>query len=244
MNSQEARDILRRFRPGCPEADDPDVVAALAQARRDPELAGWLNRQQAFHACIRAKLQSIAPPAELREKILARQPPAPKVLWWRRPAYLALAAMVVFLCCLAAYWLKPLEPSRLESFRIRMTKEALRGYRMDLATHDMSQVRAYLAQHSPHGHFVLNPSLEKIPVLGCKLMRWQNQPVSLICFGQNKTDLLWYFIIYQSALAGETITHQPVLQSEGKLMTAIWTQGTHTYFLAVMGDEQALRKYL
>lgn len=47
MNNDEAKFLLSAYRPGGRDAADPSVAAALDQAKRDPALASWFERQQA-----------------------------------------------------------------------------------------------------------------------------------------------------------------------------------------------------
>ena len=71
MNNNEAKFILRAYRPSGRDAADPAFNSALAQAKSDPALGAWLVREQAFDALITKKLRAIVPPPDLREAILA-----------------------------------------------------------------------------------------------------------------------------------------------------------------------------
>ena len=70
MNRQEAKQILRCYRPGVDSENDPQIAAALEAARRDPALAQWLQRELAFDETIRAKLRAIPLPPDFRQRIL------------------------------------------------------------------------------------------------------------------------------------------------------------------------------
>ncbi|MGH7997549.1 MAG: hypothetical protein ACREFX_14475, partial [Opitutaceae bacterium] len=71
MNNDEAKFILGGYRPGGRDAGDAAFAEALDQARRDPSLAAWLERSQAFDRAISERLKTVAPPADLRQAILA-----------------------------------------------------------------------------------------------------------------------------------------------------------------------------
>lgn len=71
MDKDQARFILRTFRPDGADAHDADFTAALELAARDRELGEWLARERAFDADFAQALSGIAIPADLRDDILA-----------------------------------------------------------------------------------------------------------------------------------------------------------------------------
>ena len=56
MDEQQARLILQAYRPAV-DRNDPEVAAALQEAARNPELAGWFAEEQAFDRAIAAHLE-------------------------------------------------------------------------------------------------------------------------------------------------------------------------------------------
>ncbi len=64
MNTSEAKKILLLYRGPVDDAD-PQFAEALAEARRDPELAQWLRDQRNCYDAIRSKLRDVEPPREL-----------------------------------------------------------------------------------------------------------------------------------------------------------------------------------
>jgi hypothetical protein len=71
MDKEEARFILRCFRPDGADADNPDFAEALAWAAKDRELGEWLARERASDAGFAKALSAVSIPASLREEILA-----------------------------------------------------------------------------------------------------------------------------------------------------------------------------
>ena len=72
MNSEQARFLLRAFRPGIDRVDAPEFREASEQLRHDPELAAWFARETAIDDVLRAKLVTATPvPGDLRERLLA-----------------------------------------------------------------------------------------------------------------------------------------------------------------------------
>lgn len=71
MSNGEAKFVLQAYRPNGRDAHEPDMAAALAQAKNDPTLGAWFAREQAHATVIAAKLRAITPPPGLRDAILA-----------------------------------------------------------------------------------------------------------------------------------------------------------------------------
>lgn len=71
MDKEEARFILRCFRPDGADAENPDFAEALAWAAKDRELGEWLARERSSDAGFAKALASVSIPATLREEILA-----------------------------------------------------------------------------------------------------------------------------------------------------------------------------
>jgi hypothetical protein len=73
MNTSEAKEKLLLYRGRIDDAD-PRFQEALAQARRDPELAEWLRAQASCYHVIRSKLRELEPPSDLAEEIVRKRP--------------------------------------------------------------------------------------------------------------------------------------------------------------------------
>lgn len=72
MNRDEAKQVLLLYRPGTAEAEDPEIVAAMEVARRDPELGAWFHQHVQFQTYMRGKLRAIEVPRRLKTRLLAR----------------------------------------------------------------------------------------------------------------------------------------------------------------------------
>ncbi|MCW1922260.1 hypothetical protein OKA05_06825 [Luteolibacter arcticus] len=70
MDKEEARFILRCFRPDGADAENPDFADALAWAAKDRELGEWLARERSRDADFACALNSVGIPPVLREEIL------------------------------------------------------------------------------------------------------------------------------------------------------------------------------
>jgi hypothetical protein len=232
MDSHQAKQILLLHRPGLDDPDDPEIRAALDQAKRDPDLGIWFEQHCASQNAIRAKFREIAPPPDLKQRILAEHKILKLPLWQRRPFLLAVAAAIALLAALASLWLPSPGNSSFSEYRARMVRTALRDYRMNMLTRDLDEIRAYLRTNTVHGDYVLSEGLKKLPGEGCALLRWQDKPVSLICFESEKRDTLFLFIINRSAFPRPPALETPQFTKISKLMTASWIIGDKTYLLA------------
>ncbi len=71
MDKEQARFILRSFRPDGADVNDSDFAEALALAMESRELGEWLAEERAFDSAFSNALISVDLPENLREDILA-----------------------------------------------------------------------------------------------------------------------------------------------------------------------------
>ena len=251
MNQDEAKTILLFYRPGTADADDPQVAEALALAKRDPELAVWLKEHCARQEMLRAKFRQITAPAGLKEQIISEQAAQEKIIFWRRNAIFAAAAVLVALIALAPLWF-PHRPNydAFATYRNGMASIALRGYGMDLTTDNPASVRAYFAQNHALADYVLPAPLGKTAVAGCAIEDWQGAKVSMVCFRTGKPlppgaqSDLWLFVVDRSRVKDAPPAGSRQFVQVGRLRMVTWTDGDKLYVLGTTGDEQTLRRYL
>ena len=252
MNHDDAKDILRLYRPGTADAADPQMAEALALVKQDAELARWFDEYRARQETLREKFRQISVPAGLKEQIISEQAAREKVIIWRRyPAVTAVAAIIVILVALATIWRQLPEPDNtLAIYQNRMVGVALRGYAMDLATNNSGQIRAYFAQNHAPADYVLPARLEKVALTGCAIQSWQGEKVAMICFRTGKPlppgqpGDLWLFVVDRASVKNAPSAGPPQLAKVNELITATWTQGDKLYLLGTAGDEQTIRQLL
>ncbi len=256
MNAQQSRQILSTYRPWAADANDPEFAEALALTREDAELGRWFEEHCATQTSIRERFKQIALPPRFKEQIISEHQAHSKVIWWRRPVspLMAAAAVVVAAIGIAVMWLRPPSAStdkvNIATFRSRLEGQVLRNYPMTLETNDLSQIRTHLARKQAPTDFVLPEKLAKTALAGCGVLKWQDKPVSMICFltGKplppgTKSDL-FLFVVDRSALPDAPATNTPEINPGQKLITATWTVGNKTYVLAAEGDAEFIRRYL
>ena len=251
MNRDEAKNILLLYRPDTPDADDPQIAAALALAKHDPELAGWLAAHGARQLAIAGKFRQITVPAGLKEQIISEQAASERTISTRQKIRFALVAVILLFGTLAVFWL-PRRPQddTLAIYQNQMARVALSPYAMDLMTNDPVAVRAYLAQNHAPADFILPAPLQQTAVTGCAVESWQGVKVSLVCFRTGKplapgaASDLWLFVVDRAAVKNVPAGTAPKIAKVNLLITATWTQGDKLYLLGTEGDEPAIKPYL
>ena len=243
MNSRQAKEALLLYRPGTADNADPEIAQALEVARHDPELGRWREQHCALQSAVRAHLRQIPVPEGLREQIISE---INAEIRSNRRTRLSLITGALVALALALGLLVFLAPSHadetLAALRNRLERYALLPYNMDRATNDLPEIRRYLASQGAPSDYILPPTLNSLETLGCAKRSWQGEPVTMLCFAENKTNRMWLFVIDRAALRSPP-SAVPTFEKVNRLMTASWSQGGRIYVLAGEQDEADLRRY-
>jgi hypothetical protein len=247
MNHFEAQKILQLYRPQSDDASDRQIAEALKLARHDLELGNWLEEHNRFQTAMRAKLLEISAPTDLKEKILAQGKIVRPLPFWRNPVSLRIAASIILLfgICTGAFllWNKSRTPDRFADYESRMVRSALREYHMDVVTSDLKQVRELMISRGAPANFSLPKGLAQLQLTGGGVLRWRNNPVSMICFNRGDDQMLFLFVMNRSAVK-DPPSEKAELEKISKLATASWSDGDKTYLLAGPEEANFLKKYL
>jgi hypothetical protein len=246
MNREEAQFILHAYRVSGEDAHDPQFEEALALVRNDPELARWFAREQALDAAIAEKIQSVPSPPDLATQLLlARKVIRPRT-WWRKPTGLAAAAAIALLIGAASLLLLLRRHGETEfaSFRGTMIEASLDMRKhIDVMGLDADGLKQWLIEHRGEPGFVLPPGLADKGIMGCKVLDWHGQGVTLLClkFGGKHVDV---FVVNESDLPGVSLGTAPRFGSERGVTTAAWRREGKIYFLAGNIPESDLKQLL
>lgn len=243
MNRAEARQVLVLYRPGSADDRDPEIAAALDLVRQDAELRTWFEQHCAFQTAMRAKFREVAPPLELKDRILAQQKIVRPSFQQRPLVWLAAAAVVLAVIGLAIFWTRPANPDRFANYMARMVRTALREYRMDLVTNDMRQVRQFMATNGAPADYSVPKGLAELQLTGGGLLRWRSNPVAMVCFNRGDNQMLYLFVMQRAALK-DPPPPTPQLSKVSKLVTLSWSQADKIYILAGPEESEFARKYL
>jgi uncharacterized membrane protein YbaN (DUF454 family) len=243
VNRDQAKEVLLLFRPGTADAEDPQIIEAMELARRDPELGRWFEQHRAFQSAVRLKFKQIEVPDHLKLALLAGGKVIHPQMWWQRSVVWAAAAIVVILIGISALWLKPAPPDRFSNYRERMVSTALREYRMDVLTQNMSSLRESLKTKGAPADYEISPGLERLRLTGGAALTWRSHPVSMVCFDRGDKQMLFLFVMKRASVKDPPAL-QPVLGKMNNLMTASWTKGDDAYLLLGPPEPGFAGKYL
>ena len=254
MTAHEAKDILMRHRPGTEDANDPDMVEALARVRQSEELERWFEFHCAVQHEIRNRLRNMPVPEGLREQIISERRSRGSGSELKNRLLLVAVAVLVSLGIIFAVRLsnRPtyVQDDSFAAYRTTMVGMVLRTYSMDLETDNLTQIRSFFARHQSVADWVLPKPLEQITRTGCGILSWQGRPVSMICFHSGKplglgekTDI-FLFVVESSSLTNKPEGPSAEVAQVGGLATASWSADGKTYVLATEGDSAYIRRFL
>lgn len=242
MDEEQARLILQAYRPGV-DRDDPEVAAALQEAARNPELARWFAEEQAFDRAMAAHLESVPAPFGLKTRLLAQAPPADARRWsWA--VKLAGVAALLFLLTQVVNLFRPAAPeTRVSNYAREMVSFIRLGGALDMESHNLGQIQEWLSKKDAKPEFV-PPRLAALQPLGCRLLSFRGQTVTLICFERNDARLAHLFVVDRAALPTMKPSAKPVFDEAEGWTTASWVENNQVYMIAVQGDRAAVESYL
>ncbi len=259
MTNDEAKFLLQGYRPNGQDAENPAFAEALAQAARDPALRAWLGREQAFDAVIAGKLRDVAPPAGLRESILAGtrlstatgQPAVRSArVWWSgfRLATLAAAAVVT----MAGLWFwgaggGPRVVS-LPSAEVLLST-AMADFR---GAHPMGHPHAdalgafgaWLEDENTRlSAGVMPAKLDELQDRGCRVIEVAGHALFEICF---QRDGQWYHVYFapRADFDPATVHEEPMFHEQGHFVAASWADEKYVYLVSSTSGIDSLRGLL
>lgn len=237
MNSTEAKFILQARRPDGADDAEPRFAEALDQARRDPALAAWLAREQAFDAAVTEKLRSTQPPAGLREAILAGAKASRPPSFWRRTRTLAMAASVaVALGLLAAAWPLLRPAMTVDQLALGVMGEMSSDAHHREMPRPQGTLRARLADPSARLAAGLPMDFQQLKADGCRSLSVGGREVLEVCFQRGGNFHI--YVARREDFQGEAT---PMFRESGTLASVAWADDRHAYVLVSNDGAAALR---
>jgi len=246
MNNEQAKFILRAYRPGGRDAGDATFGAAVEQARSDPALGAWFAREQAFDAAVAAKVRAVAPPAGLREAILTgarmSRPPAAESAGprWRPAVWLAVAAAVaVLLSVVSVRWFRAAGPGAapldaMARFALADPLSAHTGPHAD----KLGAFGAWLQNPANALSTLPDVDLAQLKTDDCRAVTIAGHEVFEICFQRGGA---WYHLYLARAGGG---SGAPAFQEQAGRSVVSWTSRGLACVLMTGGGADALRRIL
>lgn len=270
MKPEEARFILSAIRPEPvdPSASaaehtahkDPNVAAAFQAMKSDPQLKAWYDEHCRFDEAVADRLGDFAPPADLEATILAGLKISDTIPWWQSSALrtLAVAAAVMLIASVGYLVLHDSSPSNVggggqivdatADFRRTMVSEIQQLKHFDEKSGESAHLVTWLnEQEAPTlADLDLPSTIGGANVAGCKLLEWNGQRASLLCFiapdDNGEIHSFHLVMVDESALDG--VAEGPArISTENGWSTAVWRQGSKVCLLATNNtDTTELRK--
>ena len=247
MRSDEAKFILSAFRPRGEDAGEPQMTRALIRAGRDPELLRWLDEAREFDLSVASKLEESMPvPAELRTNIIigAQLGKSAKRSW--RLILIGSAAAVALLVGSFRLLLPSVEPlAGWQLAALEMIPRLTSGQTpLDEQSNDLGELQDWLKEAKAPNATTLPLGLSRLGAVGCKTLSWDNQLVSIICFGGGKGGFVHLVIINRQGPPNAFRPSSPHWIERGGWLTATWNSGEQTYMLAMQSGRAALNVLL
>jgi hypothetical protein len=241
MTRDEAKFILSAYRPSGSDAQATPFEESLRMAGSDPELGVWLERSRAYDAAVGAKLREVAPPAGLRESILAgaratREVRSPVVRFsW--VAGLAAAAVLTF-AVLTMNGPASTAPS-LSGFA---------GFAIDDTLHHehgsmgeaSSALKAELEAGPSAAATASRVDFERLKATGCRTLGFGGHDVLEVCFSRRGVQCHLYVWKVDGAVA----TQGPSFLDSAGMTAAAWSDGHFNFALVSNAGAEAIRRLL
>ncbi len=230
MNNEEAKFILGAYRPNGADAATEVFAGPIAQAGRDPALAAWFAREQAYDAAVAAKVAAIAPPAGLREAILTggRVSGRPRG-WWRQPAWLAVAAAFAVVLTVGSLWInRSRAVLHLTNFALADAADEARHGGHGAAE---KSLRTLLGERGTKLDRPLPIDFRALAQTGCRTLAFSGETVLEVCFKRDGTWLHCYIVRCED-LPQMPKKQAPEFASSGKLNAVTWADGSYRFVVA------------
>ena len=247
MTIEEAKFILQAYRPDGQDASLPEFREALQLVDQNLELKTWFEQERAIDHVLAEKLSAERPPEDLLSSILVSNKvvqPAPTA--WT--GSLIKWAVAVFL--VGAILFTAIQNNRsaddLAYFRSEiMAHLNVIGHSFDHESNRFSDLKAWL---DTNGVAPLQTEpirrLTDLPTYGCKVMDWNGQKVTLICFRLADFRSVHLFVFHDMKMAHPEQHLEPSWQESDGWTTVGWTQNSDLFMLAGKIPKQDLRQYL
>lgn len=245
MNNDEAKFILRAYRPSGRDAHDARFAEALNQAKRDPALSEWLAQAQALDAVIMAKLAEIAPPAGLREQILAGGKVSQKAPARRRNvgAWLALAASFLVVFVVSEVWLGQKVQAAQHDYAEFAVNDMHNGGHHPPVGKEMEEMLSKLASSDLHFMSELGLSFSDLKAGGCRTVKCGEREAIELCFNRNGTWYHLYVMPHKKSIGPLLTKNKSYYLAMSDSAAAVWTDGNFDYAVVSpkgMSDLKAL----
>ena len=246
MTIEEAKFILQAYRLGGQDSELPEFNEALKLVEQNEELKTWFEQEHAFDQAVAQKLSAEQPPKELLTSILvANKIVRPTPATWTG----SLVKWGVALFLVSAILITAIRNNRsddLAYFRSEiMAHLKIPGHSFDHQSNHFGEIKNWLdANGMPSLQVEPIHHLTSLPTHGCKVMDWDGQKVTLICFELTDRRNVHLFVFHQMHIENPELLLEPHWQESDGWTTVGWTKNSDLFMLAGKIPMQELRQYL
>jgi hypothetical protein len=241
MNNEEAKFILRGYRPNGADAHDAAIREALEQVERDPALRAWFANEQAFDAAVSAKLGAVTAPAGLREALMAggrvSNLSERRTEWWRSPVVLATAASiaVVFSATLALW---PKQAAAGTGLAEHILTDLSKGG-THMGFHGTEALQAMLGDPANRLARGLPIDFEALKKAGCRTVTYEGREVLEVCFNRGG---IWFHAYIGRRGDFPGISDTASFVDRGGSTVATWADEAYVYLVASKAGRAAVER--
>jgi hypothetical protein len=246
MDELRAKFLLQSGRPRGKDGEDASFQEASAAAGSNPELAAWVREQEAISSALHDKLNEINPPAGLRDRILAggavsSAVAVPTRRWWLKVAAGIAVALGVWMLLLLSgvFGGGP----GLPQFRRDMCAFLSGPFQLELHSRTVGELTEHLANEHDFAGYRIPDFLAQSRGYGCRVLRWQDHEVALICFSLGP-NLVHLMVLPRTEALGALVIDGIERKQIDQWATAAWSEGDHVYLLSTRGPPQLLNSNL
>ena len=244
MTTEEAKFILGAFRPAGSDSGDTAFADALRMAGGDPVLGQWFARSRAHDSAVAGKLRQIAPPAGLREAILAgarvSKSTGTKGVWIAWAAGLAAAAALAFVVSSMRTPVRPDIPAAaLGGFAIGDMVNGRHGGRGEPSGALIARLETKGARMPGAGEI----DFERLRDTGCRTLSFAGRDVIEVCFAREGV-MFHFYVTRRDGAAGDAVARAPSFVTEASGSAAVWSDSQFDYAVASTAGVEAIRKLL
>ena len=232
MNQEEVNIHLAGYRPEIYRDDDPRIAEALRVARADPELSAWLEQEIAFDHRLAATLRNVPSDSGAIEAIIrtARADSRPRFRRFPgRGLLLAAAAVLALGGFLVKFFLFPppvqfagSAADPVPGFRDAMAYVANQRFVLNKTSPDLEVARRWLVENECPVYPNTPENIVRYKGMGCKAIDWHGTKVSLVCFLNERDDIVHLFVVEVADLADASEANLAKLQRLRGLETQGW----------------------
>ncbi len=247
MNTEDAAALLPLHRPGREAAGT--LKKAIALAEKDPALAAQLAQQRTFDEQIGAVIKSIAPPENLRAKLLEAggRPDAEKPKLRSNafhPAVLTAILGVLLIVGFLAWTVM----ERMEKFAGREAAERMlagtskmSGVELDPVSTTAGAMEDWFYMRGFEGYAV-PPELSALPALGSRVYRIEGHPIAQIAVDRHESIV---YVFRASDFGLDLSENEPwrLMEYEG-WVAALQRRGDICSMVAFRGKKPEMREFL